>query len=231
MIGPPGPLLAAGRDCDIYTYGAGQVLRRARSGRSLAAEADVMQYLADKGFPVPRIDAISDDGTDLVMERIAGPTMVDLLGAKPWLVRRCGATLAQLHVRLHEIEAPPHWPASPLGAGDSVVHLDFHPLNVIMSPSGPIVIDWPYATRGDPHTDVALAWVLMAAGAIPVGGIRGRVMATGRDLLVNSFLRGIDAAAATACLRRVVEWKIQDPNISAAEQAVMWDLVRKRESR
>ena len=70
----PGPLLAAGRDCDIYEYEAGLVLRRARSGRSLAAEAEAMQYLADRGFPVPQIDEISGDGTDLVMERIEGPS-------------------------------------------------------------------------------------------------------------------------------------------------------------
>jgi aminoglycoside phosphotransferase (APT) family kinase protein len=228
MMHAPGALLAAGRDCDIYEYEPGLVLRRARNGRSLAAEAEAMTYLTEQGFPVPRIDAVSDDGADLVMERIDGPTMVELLGSRPWQVRRCGAVLADLHLQLHEIEAPAHWPAAPLGAGDRVVHLDFHPLNVIMSRRGPIVIDWPYASRGDPHSDVALAWVLMTAGAIPVGGVRGRIMATGRDLLVNGFLRGVDVGAAASRLRDVVTWKVEDLNISAEEQARMWKLVGQR---
>jgi aminoglycoside phosphotransferase (APT) family kinase protein len=225
---PPGALLAAGRDCAIYEYGPGLVLRRARDGRSLATEAEAMQYLIDSGYPVPRIHELSDDGTDLVMERIAGPTMVELLGAKPWLVGRCGRVLADLHRQLHDIAAPPHWPPSVVGSGDRVVHLDLHPLNVMMSSTGPVVIDWPYATRGDPHTDVALAWALMAAGEIPTGGLRGRVMAAGRDLLVNSFLRGIDVDAAASRLVQVVDWKVEDPNLSDAERALMRQLVARR---
>ena len=38
----PGPLLASGRDADIFEYGSGLVLRRTRTGRSLEAEARVM---------------------------------------------------------------------------------------------------------------------------------------------------------------------------------------------
>jgi len=64
-----GPLIAAGRDADIFAYGDRLVLRRSRQGRSMMAEAKVMEYVRGHGYPVPAIDHLSDDGTDLVMER------------------------------------------------------------------------------------------------------------------------------------------------------------------
>jgi hypothetical protein len=54
------------------------------------------------------------------------------------------------------------------------------------------------------------------------------VLATGRDLLVNGFLRGVDVGAAASRLRDVVTWKVEDLNISAEEQARMWKLVGQR---
>ena len=150
----PGPLLASGRDADIFEYGPGRVLRRARDGRSLRDEASTMAYLHDHGYPVPRVDELSDDGVELVMERIEGPTMVEAIGAAPWTVRRHGHALAELHVALHELVAPPGMRAAPVGAGDRVVHLDLHPLNVLVGPRGPVVIDWSNASRGDPAVDV-----------------------------------------------------------------------------
>ena len=35
----PGPLLAAGREADIFEYGPGLVLRRSREGYSMASQA------------------------------------------------------------------------------------------------------------------------------------------------------------------------------------------------
>jgi aminoglycoside phosphotransferase (APT) family kinase protein len=52
--------------------------------------------------------------------------------------------LARLHAQLHEIEAPPE-----LGDG-RLLHMDFHPGNVILSPDGPVVIDWGIARAGEP---------------------------------------------------------------------------------
>jgi thiamine kinase-like enzyme len=47
-----------------------------------------------------------------------------------------------LHRQLHAIPAPADLPA-PLGEGTSLVHLDLHPGNVLLTASGPMVIDWP----------------------------------------------------------------------------------------
>ena len=55
----PGPLIASGRDADIYAYGEGLVLRRSRAGRSMETEARLMAYARDHGYPVPAVDHLS----------------------------------------------------------------------------------------------------------------------------------------------------------------------------
>jgi aminoglycoside phosphotransferase (APT) family kinase protein len=223
-------LLAAGRDADIFEYGPGLVLRRSRDGRSVAHEARIMAYLHEQGYPVPAVEEVSDDGTDLVMERIEGLSMVDAIGKAPWSVRRQAKTLAGLHMQLHGIAAPDFLPGAPVGHGDRVVHLDLHPLNVMVGPKGPTVIDWTNASAGDPLVDVGLAWVLMAAGQIPETGIMARLMGLGRSLLVNGFVNQFDRREVGRRLREVVTWKVQDPHMSEAEVAGMWKVVEQAEA-
>lgn len=225
----PGPLLAAGRDADIFEYGPGLVLRRSREGHSMTGEARIMEYLRGEGYPVPAIDEISDDGLDMVMERIEGFDMVATMGKRPWTIPRQGRVLAELHVQLHELSAPEWLRQAPVGRGDRLVHLDLHPLNVIMSPRGPVVIDWANACRGDPVVDVALAWVLMAAGSAPTGRLIGAVLGRARSALVKNFLSAFDIDVLRRSLREVVAWKVGDPHMSADEQARMWRLVREAE--
>lgn len=103
--------------------------------------------------------------------------------------------------------------------------MDLHPLNVIVGPKGPVVIDWSGASRGDPAVDVAIAWVLMAAGEIPEGGLKAKAMGGFRGLLVNSFVARFDRGAIVARLRDTVAWKVHDPNMSEKEQESMWRVV------
>lgn len=227
----PGPLLASGRDANIFEYGPGLVLRRSRDGRSMASEARTMEYLCAQGYPVPAVDEISDDGCDLVMERIEGLSMVKALGRAPWTVHRQASTLAALHRRLHEIPPPDFLSPAPIGQGDRVLHLDLHPLNVIIGRKGPVVIDWTGATLGDPDIDVCLAWVLMSAGEIPGGRTRAKLLGWGRSLLVNGFIAHFDREQLTRQLRDVVAWKVSDPHMSPKEVQTMWDVVERAEAR
>lgn len=222
----PGPLLAAGRDADIFEYGAGLVLRRSREGRSMAREAQVMEYARSQGFPVPAVEEVSDDGLNLVMERIDGTDMVALMSKHPWAIPRQGRVLADLHRRLHELTAPDWLRDAPVGRGDRLLHLDLHPLNVMTSPRGPVVIDWASACRGDPAVDMALAWVIMAAGEVPTGRFTGMILGRARSALVKSFVDSFDVDVVKQCLNDVVAWKVVDPHLSVAEQARMWQVVK-----
>ena len=142
----PGPLLASGRDSEIFAYGPGLVLRRSRGRRSMEKEAKVMRYVAARGYPAPRVEELSADGSELVMERIEGPTLLEAVSTQPWTLRRNAATLAVLHDRLHAIPGP-EWLDPLPGGGDRLVHLDLHPVNVILSHKGPVLIDWTNAAR------------------------------------------------------------------------------------
>src|SRR2546427_232948 len=151
-----GPLLASGRDGDIFAYGRDLVVRRSRRGRSMEREAGIMRYVARHGYPAPRVEDVRANGSELVMERIDGPTMLEVLSKRPWTLRRNAGRLAMLHHRLHEISAP-DWLERVFGGGDRVIHLDLHPLNVILSPQGPRLIDWTNAGCRTGPADVALS--------------------------------------------------------------------------
>jgi len=190
-----------------------------------------MEYLREHSYPVPFVDRVSDDGTELVMERIDGLTMVDAVAKAPWSLPQQGRTLGDLHRKLHELPAPDFLPPAPIGSGDRFLHLDLHPLNVIVGPKGPVVIDWTNASRGDPAVDVALAWVLMSAGEVPSGPVIGKLLALGRTLLVKSFIAGFDLEPIVAQLRDVVEWKVKDPHMSAQENRAMRLAVERAEEK
>jgi aminoglycoside phosphotransferase (APT) family kinase protein len=230
----PGPLLASGRDADIYDVGNGSVLRRARSGRPLHHEARVMQLAHAAGYPVPEVRGISDDGVDLVMERIEGPTLLDDLAARPWRVHSSADLLAGLLRDLHAIEVTPAddgpdhagglRPAT-TGPGTSLVHLDLHPLNVLVSPKGPYVIDWANAGAGVAEVDVAVTWVVMAGAAVPGGRVTALLGRALRDRYVRRLLSSFGLEPIRRRLPEAASWKMADVNIDDSERARMQRLV------
>ena len=189
-----------------------------------------MEYVRAQGYPAPAVEEVSDDGLDMVIERVRGANMVATMTKRPWTVRRQGSILADLHQRLHEVVAPAWSHDAPVGRGDRLLHLDLHPLNVILSPRGPVVIDWTGASRGDPAVDVALAWSLMVAGSVSTGRLIGALLDRMRSALVSSFLRPFELDAVKRTLRDVVAWKVLDLHMSTSEQARMWQLVQDAEA-
>jgi tRNA A-37 threonylcarbamoyl transferase component Bud32 len=193
----------------------------------METEAKTMEYARSHGYPVPAISELSGDGTEVAMERIEGPVMLTVLSRRPWSIRSQGRLLADLHRRLHRIPAPQWVRDAPSGHGDSLVHLDLHPLNVIMSARGPVVIDWPNASRGEGATDIALTWLLLASGDAPTEHLWTALLDRFRGALIAGLLSGCDRPAVEAELPGVVAWKTADPNMSERERGAMQDLVRR----
>lgn len=223
-------LLASGRDGEIFAYAPGLVLRRTRAGRSLAREARVMELVAAHGFPVPAVHELREGDTELVMERIDGPMMLDVVARRPWTVGAQLRVLADLHDQLHAIEAPDWLPN--VSDGDRLLHLDLHPMNVMMSARGPVVIDWTNASRGAPLTDVAMTYVLLTCPRIPGPRVLTTLLQPVRRSLGERFARRyrgrvLDDAIAQAC-----DLKSRDPNMAPDEVAAMTRLgLRKRTPR
>ncbi|MFI5679492.1 phosphotransferase [Streptomyces cellulosae] len=159
---PPttGRLLGSGRFADVYEIDEAWVLRRDREGRGDAvAEGAVMEFVRGHGYPVPRTRPADSTRTDLVMERLHGPTMLEAFGAGQIGASEAGHVLARLLRQLHTLPAR-HPPAA------RVLHLDLHPDNVVLTADGPRVIDWTDAEAGDPGLDWGVSAMILAQVAV-----------------------------------------------------------------
>ncbi len=231
--GDLGPLLARGRDAEVFALGPDRVVRRLSGPSDLVPEAEVMEHVRTAGLPVPRVWRVAPG--EMVMDRVEGPTMADALARRPWQAARLGRELAHLHTTLHAIAAPadlrPH-----RVPGDAVLHLDLHPQNVILGPDGPVVIDWSNARRGPAAADVADVWVVLACLGREPGTPRGpvarlqasvidRVEPAIRRRLLDAFLAEAGREPAAALLAEAAEHRLGDGNVRPAEREAIAALV------
>ncbi|UOB13252.1 phosphotransferase [Streptomyces sp. HP-A2021] len=203
---PPGRLLGSGRRADVYALDEGWVLRREREGGGDAAgEGAVMQHVHAHGYPVPRVRP-TGSRTDLVMERLSGPTMLQACLAGTLDPTEAGSILARLLRRLHTVPA--------LRSTDPavrVLHLDLHPENVILTPDGPRVIDWSNTEEGEPVLDRAVSAVILAQAAVAGDHLSSPARTMLTALLADAS--PLTRPALTEALRR----RSADPTMSRAE--------------
>jgi len=188
-------VLAEGRASEILDLGDGRVLRRFKGAGRPAREAEIMRHARAHGFPVPEVLEVRDDA--LVLELVDGPTMFADLRRRPWRMGKHAKTLGELHQRLHEIPFE----------DDRLLHLDFHPDNVLLPPHGPVVVDWTNARAGEPSLDVALTWIIGSTS----GGSIGRAF-------TRLYLHHVDRDAARRALPEAAEYRLADANVTDAER-------------
>ncbi|MEU0244875.1 phosphotransferase [Streptomyces sp. NPDC006235] len=206
MRPPPGRLLGSGRRADVYEIDEAWVLRREREGGGDAAgEGAVMAHVHAHGYPVPRVRP-TGSRTDLVMERLPGPTLLQACLAGTLDPTEAGSVLARLLRRLHTLPA--------LRSTDPavrVLHLDLHPENVIMTPDGPRVIDWSNTEEGDPALDWAVSAVILAQAAVA-----GDALSAPARTMLTALLEGPSPLTRTA-LAEALRRRSADPAMSRAE--------------
>jgi Ser/Thr protein kinase RdoA (MazF antagonist) len=209
---PPVRLIASGRAADVFDLGDGTVLRRYRSDHDSGPEGRLMAWLAARGVAVPLVHRA--DGRDLVMDHVVGPSMLDDLQRRPWRLRRHARTLAELQRSINDVEAPDWLSAGTAGPdGSGIVHGDLHPMNVILGPDGPVVIDFTNATRGPATFDAAMSYLLMSTFETS-----GAIDRLGQRLLVAAFRRSrgreiVDAGLVAAC-----RFRLADVNVTIGER-------------
>lgn len=187
-------LIAEGRASEILDLGDGRVLRRFKAGGNPKREARVMEHVRRHGYPVPAVYEVRADA--LVLELVDGPTMAADGLARPETMEAHAEALAELHHRLHEIPGLEH---------GTLLHLDLHPENVLLSERGPVVVDWTNARDGEPALDTALAWVILMTS----GGAAGQQFG-------QMFARHVDVRSG---LEEAARYRLADPNVTEAERA------------
>lgn len=179
-------------------------------------EAHLTRVARDLGLPACEVmEVVRVEGRPgIIMERLEGATMQKTLEANPARLVTLATLLGELHARMHEpalsgllplrlrIETQirdargllPDVQDAALGAlaqlpdGNALCHGDFHPDNVVITPRGPVIIDWLNATRGDPLADVAHTTLLIQYGT-PEGQPLNRLLQWGRSWFRQFYLR------------------------------------------
>ncbi|MEU0945527.1 phosphotransferase [Streptomyces canus] len=222
-----GELVGSGRTADVFAIDDQWVLRRYRDGGDATAEASVLAYLAERGYPVPRVrdPAGARPGTaprtDLVMERLHGPTMLQALLLGTITVEEAGSALAGLLHRLHSV--PARASADPT---HRILHLDLHPDNVVLTSGGPMVIDWCNTEEGPPGLDWGMSSLILAQVAVDTTALAAPARAVLASLLAR--LGPAVAAGDTGCgyLTAARKRRATDPSMSESETSLLDDAVR-----
>ena len=214
-----GAKLGAGREADVYAWGADAVVKLYRPGfGGHRAEAEALSALDGHGVAPRLIDVVECDGrTGLVLERLHGSDMLTLLQGQPWRVRGLGRALAEAHLAVHSVPAPPDLPdlrevlatriddaaltpqrrgfalqvLDELQSGDRLCHGDYHPGNVLVAANRVTVIDWAGAARGVPEADHARS-LLLLRWADPLPGTRvisRGLISAGRAIFTHGYAR------------------------------------------
>jgi len=150
------------------------------------------------GLPAPEVfDEVTLEGRfGIVLSRLDGPTLLQLLRPRAMTPEQAGAILAALSISVHNTPPPPdvislrdlirallrspgnllpkHLATGVLALleslppGDGLCHGDLHPGNVIMTAEGPRLIDWTWRKRAGPVLDLGHCHVVLCE-LIPEG--------------------------------------------------------------
>lgn len=195
MQGSLGEKIGEGAYAEVYTWAPGQVLKLFKSGfprRHSWWEARMTRAVFAVGAPAPEVlEEVTLEGRfGIVLQRLDGPTLLQLSRSGAMTPEQTGAILATLAISVHRTAPPPDVPSlrdtmagssrlssgilpkhiatgiltliERLTPGGGLCHGDLHPGNVIMTADGPRLIDWGGATRAPAGLDLACCHVILS---------------------------------------------------------------------
>ena len=188
--------IAQGRTAEIYLWDEQHVLKLFRDwcpADWVGYEARIARAVHESGVPSPAAGEIVEVAgrRGLVYERLEGPSMLQEMNTRPWMLLKHARSLAELQVQVnqqsisglpsykdrlrHDISRTSHLSEElrnkvlarleALPDGQNLCHGDFHPGNILITQRGPVVIDWMNACAGSPWADVARTHLLLTIGA------------------------------------------------------------------
>jgi aminoglycoside phosphotransferase (APT) family kinase protein len=152
---------------------------------TIEREVVAMQAAGAAGIPVPAVHgrALCEDRPALLLSWCPGRRLDQAIGRYPWRIWSLGVEFGRVQAAIHRITAPAslrqpgagwiEWAGDDQAAliarlrslsprTDALLHLDYHPLNVLTTGRRmSAVLDWANALAGDPRADVARTLVIL----------------------------------------------------------------------
>ena len=153
----------------------------------------------------------------MTMDRVDGVDLLTLLSKRPWKARAVGRMLADLHRQLAAIPIGNIDVPTKVGEREAFVHGDLHPGNVLLTDSGPVVIDWEGAGVGAADADSANTWLTVStADADDVPRLIRPLVGLIRKTVLRAFLNGVPQPRPET-IAAVCEARLLDKNMRPRE--------------
>ena len=166
---------------------------------AIARDYQNSRHAAELGLPAPAAydRATIDERRGIVLERIAGDSLISAIFKGQVALHDAARTFAEIHWRINRTDAPGFRPLAEalkealagipvdtldeaeraaifsyiegLPEGTAACHLDFHPDNVLYTDGRCVVIDWAFAAKGPAMMDFAFTSLITELGEIMPG--------------------------------------------------------------
>ncbi|WP_226530623.1 aminoglycoside phosphotransferase family protein [Metabacillus niabensis] len=179
-------------------------------------EAQNAKIINKLNVRAPRFSKIMEyEGkTCLIYEKVEGPTMLNYIEPTRFSVSYNAKLLAQIHFEIHQVKIDVNSNLKTelsksitnteviteserkivlriletLPEGKVLCHYDFHPGNIILSPNGPIIIDWLNTLVGHQLADVTRTYMMINSNALPPNAPSWLTERKYRDLFGKEYL-------------------------------------------
>jgi Ser/Thr protein kinase RdoA (MazF antagonist) len=235
MQGSLGEKIGEGAFSEAYAWAPGQVVKLFKPGvprRMPWFEVRMIRAVLAAGVPVPEVfgELTLDGRFGIVLQRLDGPTLLQLSRTGAVTFEQAGAIIAALAMSVHKTPAPPEvisirdYMENELGAddgkvpkhiatdvlalidrlslGDGLCHCDLSPGNVIMTAEGPKLVDWTFAMRAPAAVDLGFLHVILSELAPEIADNPERPRATNAAAQSEyARLAGMSLAELTAAMQ------------------------------
>jgi len=234
MQGSLGEKIGEGAFSEAYAWAPAQVVKLFKAGVShLLGQHEVRMIRAVRaaGVPVPEVfgEVTLDGRFGIVLQRLDGPTLLQLTRTGAVTFEQAGAIVAALAMSIHKTPLPsevlsmrecmearldhddgklPKHIAPEiltlldrLPPGDGLCHTDLSPGNVIMTSEGPKLVDWAGAMCGPAVLELGFLHVVLSELAPEIADNPERPRATNAAAQTEyARLTGISPAELTAAM-------------------------------